>query len=129
MCVKKNCVSCGKQIPSVALVCVFCSTRQPAPSLDEADDLVSLTATEPTMVGFKLSDLSGAPHELSDRDPTAPMSPGSNGATSRPTGIVPALEDTQSMSMPSLSTPAEPDASATAAATATAEAATSLDDV
>jgi hypothetical protein len=60
MSAKKNCVACGKQIPSVALVCVFCSAKQPAPSMDDADDLVSMTATEPTMVGFRISDLSGA---------------------------------------------------------------------
>jgi hypothetical protein len=106
MSAKKNCVSCGKQIPSVALVCVFCSTKQPAPSLDDADDIVSLTATEPTMVGFKLADLSGA-REHGDKE--AGPSPGSNGAPTRPTGMVPpALEVTQSMSMPVVAATPEP---------------------
>jgi hypothetical protein len=132
MSAKKNCVSCGKQIPSVALVCVFCSTKQPAPSLDEADDLVSLTATEPTMVGFKLADLAGAPgvaaeaHEPHDKP--ASSSPGSNGASTRPTGIVPALEDTQAMTMPSLAE-AKPEAPAPAPASPAPETASPVDDV
>jgi hypothetical protein len=116
MSAKKNCVSCGKQIPGVALVCVFCSTKQPAPSLDEADDLVSLTATEPTMVGFKLADLAGAPPAAATEGHEAhvkPSSPGANGTSTRPTAIVPALEDTQSMTMPSAATtPPEPPAPA-----------------
>ena len=29
MSAKKNCVTCGKQIPDVAVVCVFCSAKQP----------------------------------------------------------------------------------------------------
>jgi hypothetical protein len=37
--VKKKCVSCGKQIPSVALNCVFCSGRQPAPDFSDVDVL------------------------------------------------------------------------------------------
>jgi hypothetical protein len=37
--VKKKCVSCGKQIPSVALNCVFCSSRQPAPDFSDIDVL------------------------------------------------------------------------------------------
>src|SRR5438067_3547545 len=37
--VKKKCVQCGKQIPSVALNCVFCSGRQPAPDFSDVDVL------------------------------------------------------------------------------------------
>jgi hypothetical protein len=37
--VKKSCVQCGKQIPSVALNCVFCSSRQPAPDFSDVDVL------------------------------------------------------------------------------------------
>src|SRR6185369_8905517 len=33
---KKDCVSCGKQIPTVALNCVFCSARQPVSTMEEA---------------------------------------------------------------------------------------------
>ncbi len=37
--VKKSCVNCRKQIPSVALNCVFCSARQPAPDFSDVDVL------------------------------------------------------------------------------------------
>jgi hypothetical protein len=35
MSAKKTCVACNKQIPSVALVCVFCSAKQPSPPLHD----------------------------------------------------------------------------------------------
>jgi hypothetical protein len=47
--VKKACVACGKQIPSVALDCVFCGAKQPVPrSLDAATaEVPALQATAP----------------------------------------------------------------------------------
>ncbi len=73
---KKPCVKCNKQIPASALNCVFCSTRQPPPPLDEilagldrlpkgddddfSDDLAASYATEPTLVGFSMQALAEA---------------------------------------------------------------------
>ena len=86
---KKPCVTCGKQIPSVAYNCVFCSARQPAPDFSDIDVLkdaverarsktaehASISAsgsasgglfdddpgsqTEHTLVGLRIADLSG----------------------------------------------------------------------
>jgi hypothetical protein len=83
--VKKKCVSCGKSIPSVALNCVFCSSRQPAPDFSDIDVLqdaverartksaahASIAAegmfddephsqTEHTLVGLRIADLGEA---------------------------------------------------------------------
>jgi len=54
--VKKKCVACGKQIPALALDCVFCSARQPVASIDDGEELNS-SHTEETMVGFSMADL------------------------------------------------------------------------
>jgi hypothetical protein len=84
--VKKSCVNCSKQIPSVALNCVFCSSRQPAPDFSDVDVLYDAVErartksearaavtpeesgglfdedpsshTEHTLVGLKIADLS-----------------------------------------------------------------------
>jgi hypothetical protein len=60
---KKPCTACGKQIPSVALDCVFCGARQTDAAAGGEDLISSVSAsmTEPTMVGFRASDLMGAP--------------------------------------------------------------------
>jgi hypothetical protein len=53
---KKKCAGCGKQIPSVALDCVFCKAKQPAASdadLYEESERASLHATDVTMVGMR----------------------------------------------------------------------------
>ncbi len=62
---KKKCVGCGKQIPSVALDCVFCRARQPLladgeqPAVDPSER-ASLHATDATLVGLKFSDMEAA---------------------------------------------------------------------
>jgi hypothetical protein len=61
--VKKKCVGCGKQIPSVALDCVFCKAKQPAASSDdlyEEMDRPSMHKTDVTMVGMRFEDLAKA---------------------------------------------------------------------
>src|SRR5581483_1049190 len=53
---KKRCVGCGKQIPSVALDCVFCKAKQPATTDDdlyEPAERSSMHATDVTMVGMR----------------------------------------------------------------------------
>ena len=64
MSAKKNCAACGKQIPDVAVVCVFCSAKQPSPEDAEAaaPAVAAATAavthhTDPTLVGIKASDV------------------------------------------------------------------------
>src|SRR3954471_19946459 len=76
MSAKKTCAACGKQIPDAAVVCVFCSAKQPSadPELTDggegaaAQELVSKHATDPTLVGIKASDVEGA---LADKPATA----------------------------------------------------------
>ena len=74
MSAKKNCAACGKQIPDVAVVCVFCSAKQPTadPELTEtpaaaatvaATEIVSKHATDPTLIGIKASDVQAAIEE------------------------------------------------------------------
>jgi hypothetical protein len=95
MSAKKACVSCGKQIPSVALVCVFCSAKQPSsdPELAEpaaeAAQLVSKHATDPTLIGLKASDVEAALADKADAAADAPA----NGASSqtRPTAAMSAV--------------------------------------
>src|ERR1700749_214275 len=81
MSAKKTCVSCGKQIPSVALVCVFCSAAQPEAPVDETAAAAAATAadaapaveiasssnsgrshTDPTLIGIRASDVQAAAH-------------------------------------------------------------------
>lgn len=94
MSAKKACVCCGKQIPSVAPVCVFCSGKQPSsdPELaepgPEAAQLVSKHATDPTLIGLKASDVEAA---LVDKAAeAAPTDSPANGASSqtRPTAAM-----------------------------------------
>lgn len=47
---KKKCVGCGKQIPSVALDCVFCSTKQPLEGEVVVHDRAAPSATDPTQL-------------------------------------------------------------------------------
>jgi hypothetical protein len=64
---KKPCTACGKQIPGVALDCVFCGARQPAGETVEAiagTDIAapaSSSRTDDTLVAFRAGDLAGAP--------------------------------------------------------------------
>jgi hypothetical protein len=97
MSAKKTCAACGKQIPDVAVVCVFCSAKQPSadPELAEGadaatQDVVSKHATDPTLIGIKASDVEAA---LQDKAEVAPSTEnGSNGASStRPTATLDAL--------------------------------------
>lgn len=109
MSAKKNCAACGKQIPDVAVVCVFCSAKQPSadPELTEpaaaaataaATDVVSKHQTDPTLIGIKASDVEAA---LADGggEPAHAPSPdgGTNGASStRPTATMAALTEATS---------------------------------
>src|SRR5512135_3708094 len=99
MSAKKTCAACGKQIPDVAVVCVFCSAKQPTadPELAEsaetataaaATEVVSKHATDPTLIGIKASDVDAA---LADggEGHGAPSDNGTNGASStRPTATM-----------------------------------------
>lgn len=67
---KKGCSACGKQIPSVALDCVFCGAKQPADEHAESTDLAAGHATDPTL-SFRLSDLEGAPKTPSEEAPAS----------------------------------------------------------
>jgi hypothetical protein len=104
---KKTCVACGKQIPSVALVCVFCSAAQPdsgdaaatagatgtgsGTSAAEAATLVSNHATDPTLLGLKTSDLQAALAEAPGAGSGgAPPANGTPAAT-RPTAAIPVV--------------------------------------
>ena len=51
MSAKKTCAACGKQIPDVAVVCVFCSAKQPTadPELAEPEAGAAAAATEPVL--------------------------------------------------------------------------------
>ena len=87
MSAKKNCAACGKQIPDVAVVCVFCSTKQPSadPELAEGtaaatQDVVSKHATDPTLLGLRASDVQAALQDKADGAP-ATVEGGSNGAS------------------------------------------------
>ncbi|MGZ3440790.1 MAG: hypothetical protein ACXVDD_14805 [Polyangia bacterium] len=87
MSAKKNCAACGKQIPDVAVVCVFCSATQPSadPELAAAadaatQDVVSKHATDPTLIGIKASDVAAALQDKLDSAP-ATVETGSNGAS------------------------------------------------
>jgi hypothetical protein len=86
--VKKPCVSCGKQIPSVALNCVFCSARQPPPDFGDLDvlrgaverakeqaaggmfDEDAASKTEHTLVGLRIADLGAAKEAPREPAPT-----------------------------------------------------------
>jgi hypothetical protein len=48
---KKPCSACGKQIPSVALDCVFCGVKQPEASGTDIVSSAASSMTDPTMVG------------------------------------------------------------------------------
>ena len=76
MSAKKTCAACGKQIPDVAVVCVFCSATQPSadpelvdPAEAAAQEVVSKHATDPTLIGIKASDVQAALQEKVDRRP------------------------------------------------------------
>jgi hypothetical protein len=93
MSAKKNCVACGKQIPDVAVVCVFCSAKQPSAEAENATDtaaatvsegvstataegaaaaeIVSKHATDPTLIGIKASDVMAAVKQAESPPPTA----------------------------------------------------------
>ena len=94
MSAKKTCVSCGKQIPGGAPVCVFCSTTQPSsdPDLAEPADgsasaqALSRSATDPTLLGIKASDVAVALAEKTAEP--APSSANGTPAATRPTAAM-----------------------------------------
>lgn len=111
MSAKKTCVSCGKQIPSVALVCVFCSAAQPEAPVDETAAAAPATAadaapaveiasssnsgrshTEPTLLGIRASDVQ-AEVEAHKRaaEAAAPVATNGTPASVRPTAAMSAV--------------------------------------
>lgn len=102
MSAKKACISCGKQIPDTAVVCVFCSAKQPSsdpelaePAATAAAAIVSKHATDPTLIGIKASDVEAAlvDKAADSRPPAADSTSGSNGtpAATRPTAAMPVI--------------------------------------
>jgi len=88
MSAKKTCAACGKQIPDVAVVCVFCSAKQPTadpelaePAAAAATELVSKHHTDPTLIGIKVSDVDAALADKAESAPAAADRP-VNGASS-----------------------------------------------
>jgi hypothetical protein len=76
--VKKPCAACGKQIPSVALDCVFCGKHQPIegggdqpipPSLENTQ-AISMPAQP--LLGAKTSEVSAVVAQLEEHKPDAP---------------------------------------------------------
>src|SRR5262245_36676683 len=103
---KKTCVACGKQIPSVALVCVFCSAAQPASetapattgegaapgtSVLEASTHVSSHATDPTLIGLKAADLQAAMAEAAGAGGSGGAPANGTPAATRPTAAIPVV--------------------------------------
>jgi len=103
---RKTCVACAKQIPTVALVCVFCSAKQPSAEQEadqepeqaqaqspvpvEATQPVSKHATDPTLMGIKAADVAAALAEK-PADAAPPPTNGTSAAT-RPTAALPKVE-------------------------------------
>jgi hypothetical protein len=99
MSAKKNCAACGKQIPDVAVVCVFCSAKQPAADGELTDgsdvaaqETVSKHATDPTLLGIKASDVQ---REVDGRAPVVDSA--SNGAAAAHPTAPPAAHPTATM--------------------------------
>lgn len=102
---RKPCKKCKKQIPAIALDCVFCGAKQEAPPLEEllpaaltrakevaakieaqaasggeagTDDFADSFSTEPTLVGLKVADLAAlgiGAPQPSKADPAATAPP------------------------------------------------------
>ena len=110
MSAKKTCVSCGKQIPSVALVCVFCSAAQPeasasdtatAPQAAAATDAAPTVEvasssnsgrhhTDPTLLGIRAEDVRAMAAAQAAEAAAAPSSNGTPAAV-RPTAAMAAV--------------------------------------
>src|SRR5690348_11571144 len=107
MSAKKTCAACGKQIPDVAVVCVFCSAKQPSadPELAEpataataaATEVVSKHATDPTLIGIKASDVEAALVDKPEAAAATGEAPTNGASATHPT----------SMSMPAATAEAE----------------------
>jgi hypothetical protein len=108
MSAKKTCAACGKQIPDVAVVCVFCSAKQPTADPELADsapetataaatvaatEMVSKHATDPTLIGIKASDVQAALDEKKDPPPATAEAPanGTSGAHAAAVAAAPEL--------------------------------------
>ena len=117
---KKKCVQCGKQIPSVAHNCVFCSSRQPAPDFSDIDvlrdavdtakrkseQMAALSSTEGlfddepgsqtehTLVGLRIADLGVTEEEIRGVIGGGPAKEtnGSASAQLKHTALVPVVE-------------------------------------
>jgi hypothetical protein len=82
MSAKMTCTSCSKQIPNGALVCVFCSARQPvAPLTAPSTPVPSLHQTDPTLLGIRIN----------VGDALAEASPVANGASAQTASLPAAL--------------------------------------
>ena len=112
MSAKKTCAACGKQIPDVAVVCVFCSVKQPtadpelaeptaAAATVEATEVLSKHQTDPTLIGIKASDVEAALADGGEAAHPPSTDGGTNGASStRPTATMAALTDATDASIP-----------------------------
>ncbi|MDB4964373.1 MAG: hypothetical protein JWN44_62 [Myxococcales bacterium] len=116
MSAKKTCVGCGKQIPDTAVVCVFCSAKQPSSDPELAEGavdvaaaqaaIVSKHATDPTLLGLKASDVEAALSEKTadSRQPTADR-PGNGASATHPTATMQVV----TLDTPSVETDAIPE--------------------
>jgi hypothetical protein len=123
MSAKKTCAACGKQIPDVAVVCVFCSAKQPSAdpelaaadspqsTVDSAVETVSKHATDPTLIGIRASDVQAALEEKADSRPSAADSPTNGTSAHAPDGV-----DAQSAAIAPAAAPAVAPAAAPAVA-------------
>src|SRR5256885_5350614 len=102
MSAKKTCVGCGKQIPDTAVVCVFCSAKQPTSDPELAEPaaagvdvaaaqaaIVSKHATDPTLLGLKATDVDAALKV--DSPQSTGDSPGNGASATRPTATMAAV--------------------------------------
>ncbi|HEX6838495.1 MAG TPA: hypothetical protein VF334_18085, partial [Polyangia bacterium] len=138
MSAKKTCAACGKQIPDVAVVCVFCSAKQPTadPELGEpaagaataaaTEAMVSKHATDPTLIGIKASDVQAALAEKSDGQAAAPAENGSNGASGTHAATMMADAGAPATATSPAATSPAADASSTTATAASATAASKV---
>src|SRR5689334_21152815 len=112
MSAKKTCVGCGKQIPDTAVVCVFCSAKQPSsdPELSEPGTvdaaatqaaIVSKHATDPTLLGLKASDVDAALEEKAESRVPAADRPSNGASSTHPTAAL----DAVTLDTPSVETP------------------------
>lgn len=134
---RKPCKKCKKQIPAIALDCVFCGAKQEAPPLEEllpaaltrakevaakveaqaasgneggTDDFADSFSTEPTLVGLKVADLAAlgiGAPQPSKADPAATPPPAKS-VYGDPVEPYPTKPDAKSDAKPEATTPSTP---------------------